>query len=126
MLSFHHLHRNSEVWGPKADGFDPDNFLPEKIAARHPYSYLPFSAGPRNCIGLLAIFLHNFDFMELFFLFLQGIKYAWYSMKVMLSAIMRQYKFSTHIRLEDIVTKFEVTLKIENRHMITIERRDKY
>lgn len=54
ILSFHYLHRNKEVWGPNADLFDPDNFLPEKIASRHAYSYLPFSAGPRNCIGMLT------------------------------------------------------------------------
>lgn len=105
MLSFHYLHRNKEVWGPNADCYDPDNFLPEKIAARHAYSYLPFSAGPRNCIG---------------------IKYAWISMKIMLSAIMRQYKFSTHLRLENIVTKFGVTLKIDNGHFVTVERREAY
>ncbi|KAG4069559.1 hypothetical protein HA402_006925 [Bradysia odoriphaga] len=105
ILSCHHLHRNKEVWGPNADKFDPDNFLPEKVASRHAYSYLPFSGGARNCIG---------------------IKYAWMSMKIFLSAIMRQYKFSTHLRLEEIVTKFEILLKIENRHLVTVERREKY
>lgn len=43
ILSCHHLHRNKEVWGPNADLFDPDNFLPDKVASRHAYSYLPFS-----------------------------------------------------------------------------------
>lgn len=105
ILSFYHLHRNKEVWGPNADLFNPDNFLPEKVASRHVYSYGPFSAGPRNCIG---------------------IKYAWMSMKVMLSAIIRKYKFSTHLRFEDIIMKFEVTLKIDNRHMVTVERREAY
>jgi cytochrome P450/NADPH-cytochrome P450 reductase len=45
------LHRDPTVWGPGADRFDPDNFLPEREKVRPPNAYKPFGNGPRGCLG---------------------------------------------------------------------------
>ena len=46
------IQRDPEVW-VDPDRFDPDRFRPENLEHRHPLAMIPFSAGPRNCIGAL-------------------------------------------------------------------------
>lgn len=50
VIATYKLHRRPDVY-PNPDKFDPDNFLPERSANRHYYAFVPFSAGPRSCVG---------------------------------------------------------------------------
>lgn len=49
-LAVYALHRH-EMWWDRPNAFDPENFTPERVAARHKYLHIPFGAGPRICIG---------------------------------------------------------------------------
>jgi len=44
------LHRHRGFW-EDPDAFDPERFTPERTAGRHKFAYVPFGAGPRQCIG---------------------------------------------------------------------------
>jgi len=44
------LHKDERHW-PDPEKFIPERFLRNAAEKRYAYSYIPFSAGPRNCIG---------------------------------------------------------------------------
>ena len=66
------LHRRPDVY-PEPLRFDPDRFAPDQQATRPKMAYLPFSGGPRSCIG-------------------QG--FAMMQMKINLAMILQRYRLT--------------------------------
>lgn len=54
LISFHFYPKRTDVWGQDAKEFKPKRFLPEHSKDRHPFAFLPFAGGARNCIGKLC------------------------------------------------------------------------
>ncbi|XP_044732091.1 cytochrome P450 4C1-like [Chrysoperla carnea] len=95
------LHRSSDIY-PDPLKFEPNRFLPEETAKRHPYAYIPFGGGARGCIGP---------------------KFAYLSMKIILTSILRKYKIYSDVNLENIELKMELFLKPVNGFRIRLETR---
>uniref|UniRef100_A0A8C9E753 Thromboxane-A synthase n=1 Tax=Phocoena sinus TaxID=42100 RepID=A0A8C9E753_PHOSS len=45
------LHHDPEHW-PRPETFDPERFTAEARQHQRPFTYLPFGAGPRSCLGV--------------------------------------------------------------------------
>lgn len=130
--SIMHVHRNPEVWGENVLEFDPDRFLPENIQKRPNFSFIPFSAGQRNCIYyfsfkvslLIGFFVLYSTIIFISFLLGIGLKYAMMSVKIILAHLLRRYKFTTDLRFEDVQIFTHLVLDIANDRPIRFEERN--
>ncbi|KAJ2950504.1 hypothetical protein O0L34_g8748 [Tuta absoluta] len=101
VVATYKIHRSPKYY-KNPDVFDPDNFLPENTSNRHYYSFIPFSAGPRSCVGR---------------------KYALLKLKVLLSTILRNYKFVSDIPESEFRLQADIILKRADGFKVRIEPR---
>ncbi|XP_072746469.1 cytochrome P450 4C1-like [Anoplolepis gracilipes] len=86
------LHRNPAIWSDPLK-FDPDRFLSENLKQIHPCAYIPFSVGPRNCIGQ---------------------KFAMIEEKIILTAILRKWRVKSMKTHEEMTTMNYIILRPED------------
>ncbi|CAF1457709.1 unnamed protein product [Rotaria sordida] len=100
--SIYDLHFNPDLWGP----VDPHIFCPERFATkRHPLAWVPFGAGPRNCVGM------RFALMEI---------------KVLLARLLKTYSIidcgqQTHHSIDELKETFVIFPK---NMIVRVQRRD--
>jgi len=90
------IHHNPEFW-PNPEIFNPDRFSPD--AKHHPYAYLPFSHGKRNCIGM------NFSLLE---------------QRVLLSMVLQKFVISTPDELKGVAN---INFQVPQTVNLVVEKR---
>uniref|UniRef100_UPI002146ABCD cytochrome P450 4C1-like n=1 Tax=Vanessa atalanta TaxID=42275 RepID=UPI002146ABCD len=93
------LHRRSDQF------VEPLKFRPERFQEEptwHPFAYIPFSAGPRNCIGQ---------------------KFAMMEIKLAISAVLQQYRLLPVTKPEDIDFIADIILRPKDPICVKFEKR---
>ncbi|CAH0699660.1 unnamed protein product [Spodoptera exigua] len=108
MVNIWALHRNPRYWGEDVEQFRPERFL--DISLKHPAAFMPFSYGPRNCVGY---------------------QYAMLSLKTVLSTLLRRYKLlpatkpNSNSEFPPLRLKFDLMMKDADGFQVCFESRSK-
>jgi cytochrome P450 len=94
------LHRHASHWD-RPEAFDPSRFTPEAVEARHRFAFLPFSAGPRYCIGA---------------------SFAMTEMRTHLSLLARQFRL-IHVGAELPKPEFQINLRTQQDLLMRVVAR---
>ena len=99
----YNIHRHPDIWE------DPHEFLPERFESgarlqskRSAYAYIPFSAGPRNCIGQ---------------------RFAMQEQKVILAKLFRRFTIVANDREEDIKVHCGLVLEMNQELNLDVKVR---
>jgi len=100
LMSPYVVHRHPQHWSDP-EAFRPERFAPEAMADTHRYAYIPFSAGPRHCVG------------ETF---------ALYEMAIHLYYAARAFRLRSE-RSGPLDMEAKINLRVREDLMMTVERR---
>lgn len=117
------LHRSKKYWGDDADQFIPERFDSEEKLL-HPYAYMAFSHGPRNCIVSRIInsinstinLINNFKIVK-------GYRYALVAIKLVLVHMLLNYRFTTPLKMSELNYYSEINLFIKEKLMVQMYNR---
>lgn len=94
---------DEKYYGPTAHIFDPNRFLDENMQTVPPAAYIPFSYGPRNCIGYY---------------------YAKVAVKCFIAHLVRNYRLTTtYTNIDQFRFVKVVSLRLIKKHLIKLEAR---
>lgn len=101
MIPIINIHHDPTQW-ENHEEFYPDHFRPEVVDKRHPYSFLPFSAGQRGCIGKIL---------------------AMASLKSMMANLLQHYRFEADGKISDVKLKSDISVRPIEGYKLKLFRR---